>query len=93
MLRLEQWSIINTGSPYAGPELVSQRLHGRVYGHPRFDDGEWVTTSPIKAVEDGVVTTYSGSQYELGEVDPQYEVAFPNAHERLNLERSVRHVR
>ena len=81
MLRLEQWSVVR--KPYATPESGGH-LHGRAYGHPRFDDGEWVTTSPITAVEGGIATTLSGSQYELGEVDPQYEAAFPNARERLS---------
>ena len=96
MPRLERWSLVNlAASPWQPPEVGVQGLHGRVYGHPRFEDGDEVTTTRVVKVEveklyapDGVscciaVLTASGSRYTLGEVDPGYEAAFPNARERL----------
>ena len=83
-IRIEFWSVITTNAnPYAAPELISPRLQGRVYGHPRIKDGEYVSTSTIIGVKNGLVLTRSGSEYQLGEVDPDYESAFPNAKERL----------
>ena len=70
------------------PVCVRLRMVGSCMGGPTVTlasmTAEWVTTSPITAVEGGIATTLSGSQYELGEVDPQYEAAFPNARERLS---------
>ena len=33
--------------------------------------------------KDGCVVTKSGSEYELGDANPNYEAAYPNAKERL----------
>jgi hypothetical protein len=38
VVRIENWQVVRFGS---------DRLHGQVYNHPRFKDGEFVTTSPI----------------------------------------------
>lgn len=84
MPRLESWSV--TGGnyhPYTAPELRTLHLQGMVYGHPMFDDGHPVLTTPIVGVDDDRVVTKSGSVYELGEVDAMYEDQFPNARERL----------
>lgn len=83
-MRLEHWSIVFYGdNPYMPPENAPKALHGNVYGHPNHDDGREVTTSPITRIDDGKVHTSSGSVYELGDVDPDYELEFPNAIERL----------
>lgn len=60
-VRLENWSI-------AGTSLV-----GRVYSHPRFDDGEIIRTSTIEflSVEDRLAKAISGTIYELGEPSEQ----------------------
>jgi hypothetical protein len=59
MARLENLSI--------GAE--SKRLIGSVFGHPKFDDGEPIITSPIDWVDfkQGLARTTSGTVYELGE--------------------------
>lgn len=55
-------------------------LCGRVFGHPDFVDGESITTSPIVGKNDqNHVLTVSGSSYELGQVDPNYDRLFPDA--------------
>ena len=46
---LKNWSVIAHGErdPYQPPEAMRQCLAGDVIGHPCFDDGHFVTTSPI----------------------------------------------
>lgn len=86
MPKLENWSIIfYLASPYQAPEQGEQRLQGKIYNDDRFPNGKNVITSPpVKGNrEEGTVTTRSGTVYLLGEVDPRYEEAYPNARERL----------
>lgn len=85
-IKLSAWSIISTppkDNPYTPPELWSLRLHGFVYGHLRFKDGSEITTSRIMGKRGNTVVTYSGSEYELGDVDPAYEKLYPDAYNRL----------
>ena len=80
---LKNWSLVFR-DPYCAPELQKPALHGKVYGHRRFLDGSSITTSTVVGItEDGKIKTYSGSEYELGDVDPRYESMFPNAKDRL----------
>ena len=88
MIRMENWSIVQLGvDPYQPPEVQPQGLNGNVFGHPRFPDGEQVTTTAIVsgATCDGRITvrTRSGSEYELGDVSADYEGLFPGARERV----------
>jgi hypothetical protein len=85
---LEKWAlIVLAGSPYDAPETWKQALTGEVQGHPRFKDGDFVTTSSIvggRVESDNIiVTTKTGSEYLLGVVDPLYEIAFPDARARM----------
>lgn len=86
-MRLENWSVRSLSDPYTPPECRRQALHGRVYGHHRFEDGVEVTTSDITVVElvEGrlVVWTRSGSAYQLGEIDACYQGFCPDAVDRL----------
>jgi len=84
VIRIEDWSIgTNDPNPYLSPEQMVLRLDGKVYGHPRFPDGDRVvTTRIVSSEEDGTVITRSGSRYVLGEVAPDYEAIYPNAKER-----------
>ena len=41
------------------------RVMGEVYYHPDFNDGEIITTSPIKSIVNNVIITRSGSEYKL----------------------------
>lgn len=54
-MRLEQWSMV-----------IGNRVMGRVYEHPVFDDGEFVTTSSIVSIDKEEVKTQN-SVYKLGE--------------------------
>lgn len=84
-MKIENWSVTLVGpiDPYKPPEAHKQAISGNVYGNPKFPEGCFVTTSSIKRVlSDGVITK-SGSFYELGEIDPEYEKLYPNARERF----------
>lgn len=83
-MKLENWSIVVMGTdPYQAPECQTACLHGNVYGHPKFKDGDAINTSAIKRKVGELIETYSGSQYELGEIDQEYEKLYPNARERM----------
>jgi hypothetical protein len=64
-MRLEQWSCIPSlrGSVYAPPIML---LRGRN------SDGEFIRTSSIDKINGNVITTLSGSVYELGDPAPEY---------------------
>lgn len=72
MVRIENWSIISK-TPYASPEADVKYLQGKVYGHPRFEDGYEITTSRLikTDLENNLAETLSRI-YELGQVDPEY---------------------
>ena len=81
MPRLENWSVGSQNlTPYTAPELSQPRLMGEVYGHPNFDNGERITTSPIEKINGWVITTLSGSVYELGGVSREYEEWYTQAY-------------
>ena len=85
MTRLENWAFVGR-NPYASPEMQQYGLKGFVYNHPRgiFKDGDEIITSAISHLnEHGQIVTKSGTVYELGEIDPEYEKMYPNAKERL----------
>ena len=80
--RLENWLVVNYGDPYTPPELQIPRLHGSVFGHECFQDGESITTSRISGVNGDYILTRN-TAYILGEIDPKYEERFPLARARL----------
>lgn len=85
-IKLEQWSIIYppNSNPYTPPEFKRAVLHGKVFGHSHYPDGKLISTSYIIRVsEEKYVHTKSGTVYELGEVNPRYEQAYPGARKRL----------
>jgi hypothetical protein len=72
---IKDWSVTGAGvGPYTPPELAGIRIHGKVYGHPRFDDGAEITTSSIVRIAGRVVQTASGSIYLLGQPEAEYIV-------------------
>jgi hypothetical protein len=66
---LQDWSVYR--DPYHPPEVPS-RLKGRVFGHHRKPDGEWVMTSSIEDATGRLVTTSSGTVYQLGCIERGY---------------------
>ena len=73
-MRIEDWSLCGGNSPwaYASPEIQQRRLQGRLFGHPRFEDGEQVTTSNLVHINGYTVFTHNGSQYFLGAPNVEY---------------------
>jgi hypothetical protein len=72
MIKIDQWSVIKKGAdPYMAPEQLSIQIEGISYGHPRFEDGIRVLTSPVVKVAGRVVKTRN-TEYLLGDVDPEY---------------------
>lgn len=71
-MRLENWYVKKGNNPYLAPE-VDFVLCGKVFGHPRIQDGTNIRTSrPIKTIDNKVYTT-NGNIYELGVISPEYE--------------------
>lgn len=82
---MENWAVVEDYDPYKAPEDRKARLQGTVYGHPKHDDGKVLVTSSIQKIDlvNRTVTTMSGSVYELGAVDPEWEAQFPDAENRF----------
>jgi len=59
--RLEQWTLVEREDD--AEHSVSVR--GLVHGHPLYEQGEEITTSPLIARFDSVVATASGTKYYL----------------------------
>ena len=72
MLKLNNWYVSGNADPYTAPECAQPYLKGNVEGHPNFEDGKHISTSPIVDAEGRVVTTRSGSTYKLGKIAPKY---------------------
>lgn len=76
MIILKNWFVCSKGggaeNPYFPEIMQPHYLSGEVYGHPRFEDGKFVTTSRIVKVEGRQLTTKSGSVYYLEEPHPEY---------------------
>lgn len=75
--KIEQWSLgYDTSNPYLAPELRKRRLSGICKERAIELDGDCsestLTTSSIVSYEDNVVTTRSGTKYELGEPAEDY---------------------
>lgn len=84
MARIEKWAVVvDNQSHYRAPELRRHFLTGEVHDHPRFKEGDEITTTSIQGKREGKVVTLSGSEYELGVPHPDYEKTFPNSKERL----------
>lgn len=72
-MRIENWSAVaHSLGKYDPPEFQRYQLWGVVFGHPRFEDGEFIRSSDIKQVDGSRVTTSSGSVYILGTPDRLY---------------------
>ncbi|GAF70947.1 unnamed protein product [marine sediment metagenome] len=70
---LKNWCVVPLNvDKYTPPELIGQALSGDVYGHPTRAEGEAIVTSQIRQAEGRLVTTNSGTVYELGDIDAEY---------------------
>jgi len=89
-MRLENWSVTGSDDPYQPPECQTRRLRGEVFGHPKFVDGEHITTSSVVSAGSGTVTTRN-SVYMLGEPNPKYvEWCRENGHHVPTLEEPMK---
>lgn len=85
IVTIDNWSISSKGhSLYQPPECRRLQLVGTAKDHlnPHVN-GNNVRTSDIIGWDSNItaVVTQSGSRYILGDVDPEYEKAYPNARE------------
>jgi len=74
MIKINNWNITVYPllvNPCAPPEMIRKSLQGNVYGHPGFEDGKHIITSPIKSVDKRKITT-ENTIYVLGKIDPKY---------------------
>lgn len=75
--KLEDWSIVLTPfDGYTAPELIGQKVTGKIYNDQRFTDGEVITTSRIvegKVDKGGYIKTQTGSYYFLGNMSEDYK--------------------
>ena len=75
---LTNWFVVAGGGMdvYKAPETVRSCLAGDVVGHPDFDDGHHVTTSPIVgpvSVRDGRIIETANTLYLLDGPHPKYK--------------------
>ena len=89
MVRVKNWFVTSNQDGFLAPELVRNYLCGNAYGHPRFNDGDPITTSPIMGVADWnaykIVETKNTEYIVYPEdVSKEYEKAFPDAFNRLS---------
>ena len=72
---LDDWSMVPSAemNPYMAPEHPARRpvLYGRVSGHPRYENGTYVTTSCILASAGREVET-NNTIYNLGLMSDGY---------------------
>ena len=55
---IKNWRVVaGPSTPYTAPECIGRHLQGEVYDHPRFTDGEKVTSSELQSMEQGVAVT------------------------------------
>jgi len=78
--QLKNWAVVGNMDPYLPPECRKISLMGEIYGRGKrefdgkeFPDGKAVYTSSIKEVNGRMITTRSGSTYELvGDPNVEY---------------------
>jgi hypothetical protein len=82
-MRIEDWTVVGNQNqnPYQAPEERRWQVRGEVYGNPSFPDGHGIRTSDVVMVTGNVITTRSGSVYELGEPNEEYAMwCWENGH-------------
>ena len=70
---IEDWCVvIDNYSPYMAPEATIGVIRGKVFGHPKFEDGSYIITGRIKKAQGRRLAT-DNNEYILGSIDPHYE--------------------
>jgi len=70
--KLEEWFLNWLRDTYDAPERMEKTLVGNVFGHPKFEDGSKIETSPIREIDGKRIHTQNGDVYLLGEIKPDY---------------------
>jgi hypothetical protein len=82
--KLQNWSLHSRPpGQWQSPEEDGGRVFGFVFGNPRHLDGKELLTSAVMRCSANHIVTRSGSEYELGSIDPAYERRYPDALQRL----------
>jgi len=70
---INNWSCVagQGVTPYTAPECLTIALRGDAVNHPKLGSKNILTSHIVKA-EGRIITTASGSVYQLGTVDPDY---------------------
>ena len=86
MGNIENWSIVyDESDPYMAPELRTARVNGELYGDRRRDDGEYITSSEIRAIDiDNMEIRTKNTTYKLGKVSKGFEQYLKDNDFRLN---------
>jgi hypothetical protein len=74
--RLENWAVVASANTATYQALeVGNLLVGKVFGHPRIEEGRFIFTSPIERLdaETNVVETRN-TTYRLGEASHDYKI-------------------
>jgi len=74
-MEIKNWWVSRGRLITEGRVITGFCVSGHVYGHPKFEDGTFITTSPIEKinVQDVSVETATGSIYKLGKPVPEME--------------------
>ena len=83
MALLDKWAIIiDNSDPYYEP---SELLTGKIFGDSRFEDGSQIqiNTTAIQGKKGGLVVTFAGNEYELGEPQADHVKQFPGAEDEF----------
>lgn len=79
--KIFHWGVVpKTFDPYKAPEEVTYCLCGLLDSE---QSDHWIQTSTVVGKRNGNIVTRSGSEYQLESVNPDYELQFPNAYERV----------
>jgi len=86
IVTLINWSTTACGSPFSAPEQVSISLSGEVHGHPRFEDGQVITTSAVRGSSGRVVMTENTMYSLVGDPNPKWVMFLEGMDKTLNME-------
>lgn len=89
---LRDWFVqAQPSDPFKAPEQVVKYLTGNVEGHPKFEDGDKVSTSAIVDAEGSIITVASGRKYLLeGPPLPEWVAWMEENSVAFNLEAPIR---
>lgn len=81
---IKDWCITVDNSPemaYVAPEMRPRRVHGKVYGNEKFEDGTFINTSTIQNIifeQEVLVVKTNNSTYLLypQEINVEYDEAY-----------------